>query len=70
MSIADAERARAVGVPAFELFAFLHLPEFHGAVFAGGGQEFGIAAPTESGDIRFVAREREQFLARCPGPKC
>ena len=43
--IVDPERAGVVGVPAFELFAFLHFPKFDGAIFTGGGEEFGIAAP-------------------------
>jgi hypothetical protein len=34
VGIIDAERAGVVCVPAFELFAFLHLPEFDGAIFA------------------------------------
>ena len=49
-------------VPALELFAFLHFPEFDCAVFTGRSEEFGVAAPTEGGHGRFVARESEEFL--------
>lgn len=34
VAVVNAEDTRAVCVPTFELFAFLHFPKFDGAVFA------------------------------------
>ena len=59
---AHAQRARAVRRPALHLPAFLHLPELHRAVLAGGGQQLGVAAPAQGGDGRFMAGQREQLL--------
>src|SRR5207249_2721048 len=53
MSVADRPCTIVVRTPVFGLFAFFHFPEFHGPVFAGGGEKFGITAPTQGRDGGF-----------------
>ena len=55
VAVANAEHARAVCVPAFELLAFLHFPKFDCAILAARSQQLGILAPAQGGDGSLMA---------------
>ena len=60
--VGDAERAASVGVPCFGLLAFTALPELGGAILAAGGEQAGIAPPTQARHRAFVANGGKKLL--------